>query len=184
MSTVLNTNGTDVQVPVPSKAVAGNFYIITAEWNSKITHALRDAAIDTLQSAGVCHIREISVPGTVELVNAAALAIKRSTGHPGTFFEDATEAVIVLGCVIRGETPHFDYVCKIAADGVAALNARGEAPVVFGVLTVDDEQQALDRAGGVLGNKGAEAAAAAIAMANVHAEVRESTQHPYFDHIL
>ena len=77
-----------------------------------------------------------------------------------------TEAVIVIGCVIRGDTPHFDYVCQIAADGVAELNARGEAPVIFGVLTVNNEQQALDRAGGSLGNKGSEAAAAAITMAN------------------
>ena len=74
------------------------------------------------------------------------------------------DAVIVIGCVIRGDTPHFDYVCQQVAEGTAHLNAQGEVPVIFGVLTVDNLQQALDRAGGSLGNKGAEAAVAAIEM--------------------
>ena len=69
--------------------------------------------------------------------------------------------------MIRGDTPHFDYVCQIAAQGTARLNALGKAPVIFGVLTVENQQQALDRAGGCLGNKGAEAAVAAITMANL-----------------
>lgn len=163
MSTILNTNGAKLQVPALHPEVKGNFFIITAEWNKAITHALRDGAVDVLREGGVdpARIKLVSVPGTVELVNAAAVAMRsaRVTGHP-------TEAVIVLGCVIRGDTPHFDYVCQIAAQGVAELNARGEAPVIFGVLTVDNQEQALDRAGGSLGNKGAEAAAAAITMAN------------------
>ena len=73
-------------------------------------------------------------------------------------------AVIVFGCVIRGGTPHFDYVCDGITQGVATLNAEGRVPVIFGVLTTDDEQQAIDRAGGALGNKGTEAAEAAIKM--------------------
>lgn len=163
MSTILNTNGTSLQVPKLHPEVAGNFYVITADWNSSITRSLREGAVEVLREGGVdpARIKLMSVPGTVELVNAAAVALKSAllTGHP-------TEAVIVLGCVIRGDTPHFDYVCQIAAQGVAELNARGMAPVIFGVLTVDNEQQALDRAGGPLGNKGSEAAAAAITMAN------------------
>ncbi len=99
------------------------------------------------------------MPGTVELVNAAAMAL--------THMPDL-KAIILLGCVIRGDTPHFDYVCQIVSQGTAELNARGDAPVIFGVLTVENQQQALDRAGGALGNKGAEAAVAAIHMANLH----------------
>ena len=77
---------------------------------------------------------------------------------------DFYDAVIVFGCVIRGGTPHFDYVCQSVTQGVTALNADCDTPVIFGVLTVDTEQDAIDRAGGPLGNKGAEAAEAAIMM--------------------
>ncbi len=163
MSTILNTNGTELHIPALDSRATGNFYVITADWNHRITHALRDGAIDVLRKAGVAEnrIKSLSVPGTVELVNAAAVAMKagKITGH-------TTEAVIAIGCVIRGDTPHFDYVCQIASQGVANLNAKGDCPVLFGVLTVDSEQQALDRAGGCLGNKGAEAAVAAIEMVN------------------
>lgn len=159
MSTVLNTNGASVEIPRPLRPDF-EFCIVTASWNPEVTHALRDGARITLLDAGVPeeNIREIEVPGTVELVNAAAFAIAR--------FKPS--AVIVIGCVIRGDTPHFDYVCLQAAQGAALINARGESPLIFGVLTVDNLQQALDRAGGRLGNKGSEAACAAIEMANLH----------------
>lgn len=175
MSTILNTNGTAVNVPELNPNVSGKFYIITAEWNEKITHALRDGAFGVLKRAGVAKdkIHMVAVPGTVELVNAAALAMKQPKGLlPGMGNPDEIEAVIVIGCVIRGDTPHFDYVCQIAAQGAASLNALGEAPVIFGVLTVDNLQQAIDRAGGILGNKGSEAAVAAIEMANLHASLK------------
>lgn len=163
MSTILNTNGAELEIPKIREEVSGIFYVITADWNPGVTHSLRDGAIDVLKKAGVSEakIKSLSVPGTVELVNAASVALdgKKLNGYK-------TEAVIVIGCVIRGDTPHFDYVCHIAAEGTAILNAKGEAPVIFGILTVDNLQQALDRAGGSLGNKGAEAAAAAVTMAN------------------
>ncbi|MDE7402441.1 MAG: 6,7-dimethyl-8-ribityllumazine synthase [Muribaculaceae bacterium] len=161
MSTVLNTNGTALTVPEISDKAAFKCAVFTAEWNEKITHALRDGAIEVLRKAGVedSALFVQSVPGTVELVNAAAMAVRSMPD---------LKAIIVLGCVIRGDTPHFDYVCQIASQGVATLNAEGRAPVIFGVLTVDTEQQAIDRAGGSLGNKGAEAAVAAINMANLH----------------
>ena len=173
MSTILNTNGTSVHVPELHKNVTGKFYVITADWNQKITHALRDGATGVLRRAGVekSNIISLSVPGTVELVNAAAAVMNTSDFPVGSGEPDEVEGVIVIGCVIRGDTPHFDYVCQIAAQGVAQLNAEGEAPVIFGVLTVDNEQQALDRAGGILGNKGEEAAVAAIEMANLHASL-------------
>lgn len=159
MSTLLNTNGEKLEISPLNENIKGKFYIITAEWNPGITHSLRDGALSILKSAGVkdTNIISLSVPGTVELVNVAAKAVN----------QEDTIAVIVIGCVIRGDTPHFDYVCMIAADGIASLNAKGKAPVIFGVLTVDNEQQAIDRAGGSLGNKGEESAAAAISLANL-----------------
>ena len=150
------------ELKVPEAASDSEYVIITAEWNSAVTHALRDGAHDTLLSAGVEaeRIRHISVPGTVELTYAAARAIRsHSSLRP--------LGIIIIGCVIRGDTPHFDYVCQQVSQGTAILNSRGECPVIFGVLTVDNEQQALDRAGGRLGNKGAEAAVAAIEMAAI-----------------
>ena len=160
MATILNNNGEKVEVARVDKKVKGKFYIVTADWNSDITFSLREGAVKTLQEGGVKdeNIKMVSVPGTVELVNAAALMV-----HSG----DAA-AVICIGCVIRGDTPHFDYVCQIASQGIATLNTAGKTPVIFGVLTVDTLQQAQERAGGILGNKGAEAASAAITMANLH----------------
>ncbi len=173
MSTILNTNGAELQIPTVLPDVRGNFYVITADWNPLITYALRDGAIEVLKKAGIPNdnIISLAVPGTVELVNAAAVAMKKGPlskfNQNGELIDGKpVEAVIIIGCVIRGDTPHFDYVCQIAAQGIAELNAKGEAPVIFGVLTVDNQQQALDRAGGCLGNKGAEAACAAITMAN------------------
>ncbi len=163
MSSILNTNGTELEVPALIDVNKFRCAIFTAEWNTDVTHALRDGAIDTLHKAGVddSHIFRYSVPGTVELVNAAAMAMKHMPD---------LKAIIIIGCVIRGDTPHFDYVCKIVADGTASLNAKGDAPVIFGVLTTENLRQAQERAGGKLGNKGAEAAVAAIEMANLHTQ--------------
>lgn len=161
MSTILNTNGAELEIPRLTSPDEFKCAIFTAEWNPRVTGALRDGAIDVLRKAGVPENAMFcqEVPGTVELVNAAAMALN---------YMPDLKAVIIIGCVIRGDTPHFDYVCDIVSRGTASLNAQGNAPVIFGVLTVDNEQQALDRAGGELGNKGAEAAVAAIKMANLH----------------
>lgn len=161
MSTILNTNGAELEIPRVADLANFKCAVFTAEWNPKITDALRDGALDVLHRAGVSDtgIFVQPVPGTVELVNAAAMALN---------YMPDLNAIIIIGCVIRGDTPHFDYVCDIVAEGTARLNAHGKAPVIFGVLTVENEQQALDRAGGPLGNKGAEAAVAAIKMANLH----------------
>jgi len=130
-----------------------------ADWNSHITEALLQGAIETFSRAGVSRnaLTVTHVPGSVELVYGAALAIKREN----------PDAVIVLGCVIKGDTPHFDYVCQSVTQGVTMLNTRGEVPVIFGLLTTLTERQAKERAGGTLGNKGSEAAVTAIAMANL-----------------
>lgn len=165
MATALNTNGVELTIPTPLNPDF-KFAIITAEWNDGITHALRDAAEKTLLQAGVKkeNINLWSVPGTVELVNIAATLVDKGD----------LAGVITIGCVIRGDTPHFDYVCMQAAQGVAALNTKGKTPVTFGVITTENLQQALDRAGGRLGNKGAEAACAALEMANVKYRIFES----------
>ncbi len=130
--------------------------IVKAEWNGHITSALTAGALDLFKSQGIDedNIDVFEVPGAVELTFAASQLIESSL----------YDAVIVFGCVIRGGTPHFDYVCQSVTQGVTALNADCDIPVIFGVLTVDNEQDALDRAGGKLGNKGTEAAEAAIKM--------------------
>ena len=146
---------------IPSADVLGRqrYAIIVADWNSEITYPMAQGAIDTLIKHGVAeeNIDVLHVPGTVELTYGAARIIR----------EERIDAVIVIGCVIQGETPHFDYVCQSVTQGVAALNAQGKVPVIFSVLTVLNQQQALDRCGGRLGNKGIEGAYTAIRMANL-----------------
>lgn len=134
--------------------------VCVATWNEEITGALLNGALQALRLSGVpeSNINVIRVPGSVELVNAAAFAMNRYN----------PSAVVVLGCVIRGETPHFDYVCQSVTQGVTMLNARGETPVIFGLVTTENLLQAQERAGGRLGNKGTEAVAAAITMAAMH----------------
>lgn len=130
--------------------------IVKAEWNSHITNALCSGAVSALQNLGYTDesIAIYTVPGTVELTFAAQQLINSGT----------VSAVIVIGCVIRGDTPHFDYVCQSVTQGITHLNATTDTPVIFGVLTVNNEQQAIERAGGALGNKGEECALAAIKM--------------------
>lgn len=138
--------------------------IVVAEWNGHITSALLEGALNTFHKEGFddSQIKVFHVPGAVELTFGASQLIESS----------AFDAVIVFGCVIRGGTPHFDYVCQSVTQGITSLNADCDTPVIFGVLTVDTEQDALDRAGGKLGNKGSEAAEAAIKMYAFAEEVR------------
>ena len=133
--------------------------IVAARWNSKITEPLLNGAIERIVEAGYSRdaVTVQRVPGTVELTFAAAQMAKS-----GNY-----DAIIMIGCVIRGGTPHFDYVCDNATQGCAYLNATQDVPIIFCVLTTDNEQQALDRAGGALCNKGTEAAEAAIEMAAI-----------------
>lgn len=130
--------------------------IVVAEWNSNITEKLLEGACNTLERHGVkeSNILVRRVPGTFELTFGAQQMAE--TYEP--------DAVIVLGCVVRGDTPHFDYVCQGVTIGITKLNTMFGIPFVFGVLTTDDMQQSIDRAGGKLGNKGDEAAITAIKM--------------------
>ena len=133
--------------------------IVVARWNNQVTEPLLNGAINRIIEEGYSRddITVQRVPGTVELTYAAA-QMARSGDY---------DAVIMIGCVIRGGTPHFDYVCDNSTQGCAILNATQEVPIIFCVLTTNDEQQALDRAGGALCNKGTEAAEAAIEMAAI-----------------
>nr|WP_320000425.1 6,7-dimethyl-8-ribityllumazine synthase [uncultured Draconibacterium sp.] len=132
------------------------FGVVVAEWNWEITSALANGAVDTLKKHGATE-EDISVkyvPGTFELPLG------------GQYFAelDNVDAVILLGCVIQGDTRHFDYICEGVTQGTKDLNLKYNKPFIFGVLTTNNEQQALDRAGGKLGNKGDEAAITAIKM--------------------
>lgn len=139
--------------------------IVRAEWNGHITSRLTQGALDVFKAQGLQEgdVEVFDVPGAVELTFGASQLIE----------SELFDAVIVFGCVIRGGTPHFDYVCQSVTQGITALNADCDIPVIFGVLTVDTEQDALDRAGGPMGNKGAEAAEAAIKMVAFKRRVEE-----------
>ncbi len=136
--------------------------IVVADWNDNITYKLLDGAIETLKANQVdeSDILVKHVPGSVELTYAAKYMVQNKM----------VDAVIVLGCVVRGDTPHFDYVCESVTQGVTLLNVNYDVPVIFGVLTTENMQQAEDRAGGNLGNKGDECAICAIKMAKLFAE--------------
>lgn len=132
------------------------FAIVVAEWNEEITEALYESAVMSLTGNGVRkeNIIRKNVPGTFELsLGALWMGEKKDI-----------DAVICLGCVIQGETPHFDYICQAVAYGVTEAALKTRKPVIFGVLTTLNKQQALDRAGGKYGNKGEEAALTAIKM--------------------
>ncbi|MDR1667146.1 MAG: 6,7-dimethyl-8-ribityllumazine synthase [Bacteroidales bacterium] len=130
--------------------------IVVSEWNDEITFALRDGAVETLLRHGIAKEDIVLryVPGSFELTAGAQFM----AGYT------AVDAVICLGCVIRGETPHFDYICQGVAFGLTQVTVNFEIPVIFGVLTTLNEEQARERSGGRWGNKGVEAAVTAIKM--------------------
>ncbi len=132
------------------------FAILVAEWNEEITDSLYAGAFTSLLEHGVkkSNIVRKNVPGTFELSLGALLMGEKKD----------IDAVICLGCVIQGETPHFDYICQAVAYGITEAGLKTRKPVIFGVLTTLNKQQALDRAGGKYGNKGEEAAITAIKM--------------------
>ena len=144
--TVPNTNGF-------------RFGIVVSEWNENITSGLYKGAIEALLENGVPQENIISwdVPGSFELVYASKRMISSQN----------VDAVIAIGSVIQGETKHFDFVCEAVSQGIKDLNVLTDVPVVFCVLTDNTLQQAIDRSGGIHGNKGTEAAIVAIKMANL-----------------
>lgn len=139
------------------------FVIVVAEWNSEITNALYEGAYQTLIQHGAKpeRILRYDVPGSFELSLGCQFAARQFDVH----------AVIALGCVVQGETRHFDFICHAVAAGITQVGLQEGKPVIFGVLTPDNMQQAIDRAGGKHGNKGEEAAITAIKMLGLQAEM-------------
>ncbi|SDS85859.1 6,7-dimethyl-8-ribityllumazine synthase [Winogradskyella sediminis] len=143
------------------------FGIVVSEWNDKITEGLWQGAFDALLDCGAVkeNIVRWNVPGAFELTYGAARMSKSIYADSGML-----DAIIVIGCVIQGETKHFDFVCEGVTQGIKDLNIKGDIPVIFCVLTDNTEQQSIDRSGGIHGNKGTEAAIAAIKMAALRKE--------------
>lgn len=155
MSTV-NKNLSEFEGSEIPNAKDFKFGIVYSEWNHEITNALKEGAIKTLLQHGALknNVMIKSVPGSYELTLGAQ--------YLAEFTE--VDAIICLGCVIQGETRHFDFICDAVANGITNLNMKYNLPVIFGVLTPDNQQQAIDRSGGKHGNKGDEAAVTALKM--------------------
>ncbi len=143
---------------VPS-AAGMKVAIVVAEWNFDITSALRDGAVETLMKHGVNEddIFVEYVPGSFELIHGAKIVYEKYS----------PDGIIVIGAVIRGETPHFDFISQGVTYGIARLNVELDVPVIFSVLTTNNKEQALERAGGKLGNKGTEGAVTLIKMVSL-----------------
>src|SRR3972149_3749067 len=145
------------------------FGIVVADWNSEITNKLLEGTVNTLKKYGADEENIVvkHVPGSFEITYGA-----KALNDASIF-----DAIICLGCVIQGETKHFDYICQSVTHGITELNLHNETPFIFGVLTTNTYQQAKDRAGGKYGNKGDEAAVSAIKMANLKLELEDE----YYD---
>ncbi|HZF65720.1 MAG TPA: 6,7-dimethyl-8-ribityllumazine synthase [Chitinophagaceae bacterium] len=137
--------------------------VVKTEWNAPIVNELENGCRKILEQFGI-RIHTLTVPGAVEIPFAVAQTWANAK-QPGAF--------ITLGCVIRGDTPHFEYVCRSVTDGVTQLNLSLPVPVIFGVLTVENEQQAIERTGGKHGHKGEEAAITALRMMLLNKHLKE-----------
>ena len=155
---IANTNLSNYDSSTLPNASKFRFGIVVSEWNSEITEGLLKGALDALLDCGVelFNIKTIHVPGSFELIYGAK---KMQEQH--------VDVVIAIGSVIKGETQHFDFVCEGVAQGIKDLNIQSTIPVIFCVLTDNNLQQAIDRSGGKHGNKGIEAAVAALKMAQL-----------------
>jgi 6,7-dimethyl-8-ribityllumazine synthase len=158
MATQLKSLSDFSHTTVPNGATY-KFGIVTAQWNAEITGSLYNGAVSLLEKQGVKpeNIIEITVPGSYELVSGADILLSKKE----------VDAVICLGCVIQGETPHFNFICNAVANGIAQVSIKYNKPVIFGVLTTNTLEQAQARSGGKHGNKGDEAAATALLMADL-----------------
>lgn len=144
----------------PTQVPSGKEYrigIAVAEWNKEITDALAEGAIDTLRKYDVAedNIVLVHVPGSFELTSGADLMLRN---------DEKLDAVICIGCVIQGETRHFDFICEAVSQGVTNVAIKHGKPVIFSLLTTNNVEQAIDRAGGKHGNKGIEGAVTALKM--------------------
>lgn len=159
-------NLSDLNYDLSGDASELKISVVHSEWNKEITHRLLAGCLQSLKDMGVDekNITSISVPGSFELPMGAQMLIESTDPKPN--------AVICLGCIIRGETSHFDFVAQSVSSGVKDVALKFSIPVVFGVLTDDTKTQSLDRSGGQHGNKGEEAAVTAIRMALLQRKLR------------
>jgi 6,7-dimethyl-8-ribityllumazine synthase len=157
------------QPPAPlADATAFRFAVIVSRFNETVTDSLRDAATAALKEAGALSVQVLSVPGAFEVPQAA-----RAAAETGRF-----DAIVCLGCIIRGETPHFDYIASAVAHGITDAAGDTGIPMAFGVLTTDTVEQATARSGPGPDNKGREAAAAAIEMAALYRTLTGPSNRP------
>lgn len=156
MADVKNSNLQDIDTGILNKNAC--IVLVKTEWNATIVDQLERGCIATLEKHQVKKIIVVTIPGAFEI----PFTIKSFWEHCSK--KKKPDAFIALGCVIRGDTPHFDYVCRAVTDGVLHLNLQLPVPTIFGVLTVDNDQQATDRVGGKHGHKGEEAAITALKM--------------------
>ena len=136
--------------------------LVKTEWNAAIVDQLERGCIAELEKQGISRIIVLTVPGAVEIpfaIRQYAAKVRKA---------DRADAFIALGCVIQGDTPHFDYVCRSVTDGITGLNVTLDVPTIFGVLTVLNEEQAIQRIGGIHGHKGEEAALTALKMISLN----------------
>ncbi len=142
--------------------------IVVAEWNPQITNSLLEGTLSELKKLGVVDedIFTIHVPGSFELPQGASLLLKKKK----------LDAVICLGCVIQGETRHFEFICQAVSQGITNLSIQERKPVIFGVLTTENMEQATERSGGKHGNKGHEAAVTAVKMALLRKTLKEESK--------
>jgi 6,7-dimethyl-8-ribityllumazine synthase len=155
----------EVEAVITEELTKKKIGIAVASWNKEITSVLLEGAQQTLEKAGITDINIKWVPGSFELPLGATYLIEYAN----------MDAVICIGCLIKGETPHFHYISEAVSLSLINLNTRYVKPVVFGVLTVDTLEQAQDRAGGKLGNKGTEAAEAALHMLAMAESIRKES---------
>jgi len=165
MATHLRNLSDGINQEIPS-ASEFRFGIVVADWNNEITGKLEEGALNLLITKGAKEedVLVNHVPGSIELTLGAQFMAE---------YQDL-DAVICLGCVIQGETRHFDYVCDSVTQGITQLNIKYNIPFIYGILTTDNLEQARDRAGGKHGNKGEEAAGAAIRMAHLRKKLKNS----------
>ena len=147
--------------------------IVRTEWNAGVIDKLEEGCKRTLEQHGIRRVKTITVPGAFEIPFAI-----RSYWEAIKYLDDRPQAFIALGCVLRGDTPHFDYVCQAVTDGILQLNLSLPVPSIFGILTVDNQQQADDRTGGKHGNKGEEAALTALKMVSLLQSFKHNNSRP------
>jgi len=151
----LDSNNTNVKITNPEKL---KITLVVSEWHSEITNKLFQGAKNLLINYGLLeeNIKRLDVPGSFELIYGSRLAQSKNQ-----------HAVIAIGCVIKGETPHFDFICNAVSTGIKDLNILYETPVIFCVLTDNNIEQSLERSGGKYGNKGEDSALAALKLISI-----------------